>query len=85
MDIPYIIHTPWAVKKSKIQEFCDTSWRERWQKTDGHKHFKLFLHFPDGRKARGILRLSRGYLTIMVRAITAVSYTHLTLPTIYSV
>ena len=69
-EITHLIHTPWAVKKFKIQEFCDTSWRERWQQIDGHKHSKLFLHFPDSRKARGILRLSRGYLTIMIRAIT---------------
>ena len=69
MEITHIIHTPWAVKKFKIQEFCDTSWRERWQQIEVHKHSKLLLHFPDSRKARGILRLSRGYLTIMIRAI----------------
>ena len=69
-DITHIINTPWAVKKSKIQEFNDSLWRNRWQKTEGHAHSKLFLHYPDSQKARGILRLSRGYLTIMVRAIT---------------
>ena len=42
----------------------------KWQKTVSHTHSKLFLHYPDDRKARGILRLSRGYLTIMIRAIT---------------
>ena len=69
-EITRIIHTPWAVKKSKILEFHDTLWRTRWQQIEGHTHSKLFLHYPDSRKARGILRLSRGYLTIMVQAIT---------------
>ena len=66
----HIIHTPWAIKKSKIQEHCDSLWKTRWDQIIGHAQSKRFLHHPDRNKARGILRLSRGYLTTIVRAIT---------------
>ena len=40
------------------------------ENTEGHSQTKLFLCSPDPNKARGIIRLSRGYLTNLVRAIT---------------
>ena len=55
-EINHIIHTPWTVKKSKIIEFHDTLWKNRWQQIEGHIHSKFFLYHPDSRKARGILR-----------------------------
>ena len=69
-DITHIVNTPWAVKQSKIQAFLVSAWTARLQRIDGHRHSKLFLHHSDSGKARGFLRLSRGYLTIMVRALT---------------
>ena len=45
-------------------------WTKAWKQLEGHRQTKLFLHEPDPNKARGILRLSRGYLTVFVRALT---------------
>ena len=45
-------------------------WANRWANVEGHTQTKLFFGKPDPRKAKGIIRLSRGYLTNLVRAIT---------------
>ena len=45
-------------------------WTDRWANTQGHRQTKLFIHTPDPNKNRGIIRLSRGDLTIFTRAIT---------------
>ena len=70
LETTHIINTPWITKKSKIQAHCEALWKQKWDNIEGHTQSKLFLHHPDTNKARGILRLSRGYLTTMVRAIT---------------
>ena len=102
-NVNHIIDMPWTAKKNRIKLYTNNLWQNRWDNIEGHRQTKLFIHTPDEHKARGILRLSRGYLTTLIRAITghnflgkhqnyinqdiskAVSYTHLTLPTIYSV
>ena len=61
---------PWAAKQLKIKEYSLKIWTDRWKTLPGHRQTKLLLHTPDAGKARGILRLSRGYLTMFVRAIT---------------
>ena len=69
-DTTYETHIPWSTKKAKIRSHCDTIWQKKWDNITGHTQSKHFLHHPDSNKAKGILRLSRGYLTTMVRAIT---------------
>ena len=68
LEIEQTLDIPWATKKANIKEHYYQTWKEKWNKIEGHKHTKLFLrvHNPDANKARGILRLSRGYLTIMI-------------------
>ena len=61
---------PWTAKANKVKEFSLKLWTTRWKQLDGHRQTKLFLHVPDRNKAMGIIRLSRGYLTMFVRAIT---------------
>ena len=69
-DTTHHVDIPWALKKAQIKEFYMQTWTKRWNNLEGHTHTKLFLHTPDPDKARGILRLSRGYLTLFVRALT---------------
>ena len=70
LDISQHIDVPWADKLDKIHKYSLKIWTERWKNLEGHRQTKLFLHNPDPHKARGILRLSRGYLTTFIRAIT---------------
>ena len=69
-DTTYVTHIPWSTKKAKIRDHCDAMWGKKWDSIEGHIQSKHFLHHPDSNKAKGILRLSRGYLTTMVRTIT---------------
>ena len=69
-DTTHHVDIPWAAKQQKLKEYIKTEWANRWNHIQGHTQTKLFLHTPDPNKSRGILRLSRGYLTIIVRAIT---------------
>lgn len=69
-ETTYNINIPWVSKKALIRSYSLSTWKTRWKDIEGHNHTKLFLHDPDPRKATGILRLSRGYLTTFVRAIT---------------
>ena len=70
MDTTHHVNTPWVEKQAKIKEYSNMQWATRWETLQGHRQTKLFLHKPDPNKANGILRLSRGYLTTFVRALT---------------
>ena len=70
MDTTHHVNIPWVEKQAKIKEYTNKQWTTRWETLQGHRQTKLFLHNPDPNKANGILRLSRGYLTTFVRALT---------------
>ena len=69
-DTTHEVDLPWEAKVLRIHTYYLKLWTDRWHKLEGHRQTMLFLHNPDESKARGILRLSRGYLTTFVRAIT---------------
>ena len=66
VDISHQVDIPWAVKKNKIKEYSHNFWSNRWKNLQGHRQTKLFLLTPDPNKSRGILQLSRGYMTMFV-------------------
>ena len=74
VDTSQHIDVSWADSQAQIHKFGLKIWTDRWRKLEGHRQTKLFLHEPDANKARGILRLSRGYLTTFVRAITGYNF-----------
>ena len=47
-----------------------TKWKERWDNTYKHDATKLSWQYPNKRKSKGILSLSRGNLTLLIKAIT---------------
>ena len=61
---------PWGEKKNCIEEFVREKWKDRWTKTTGHRQTKLFYAHPERIKAKGILALSRGNLSLLIKAIT---------------
>ena len=69
-DTTHLVDIPWGAKKKITQDYCNEIWKDRWDNTAGHRQSKLFFHHPDKDKAKGILRLSRGYLTTFIRATT---------------
>ena len=70
LENTYDVNVPWSDKQALIREYSLQLWTHRWTNIDGHTQTKLFFCKPDPNKARGIIRLSRGYLTNLVRAIT---------------
>ena len=63
-DTNYLVDIPWGAKKKIIQDYCNEIWKDRWDNTAGHRQSKLFFHHLDKNKAKGILRLSRGFFFI---------------------
>ena len=70
LETTYDINVPWSAKQTLIREYSLKLWTDIWASIEGHTQTKLFFSKPDPNKATGIIRLSRGYLTNLVRAIT---------------
>ena len=65
-DIPL----PWGERKQQIQEIFIAKWKKLWDEVHDHRNSKFFFKGPDKNKAKGILNLSRGNLTVLIRALT---------------
>ena len=74
LENTYDINVPWSAKQALIREYSLQLWTNRWTNIEGHIQTKLFFCKPDPNKATGIIRLSRGYLTNLVRAITGQNF-----------
>ena len=70
LENTYDISIPWSAKQALIRQYSLQLWTNRWTSIEGHTQTKLFFCKPDPNKATGIIRLSRGYLTNLIRAIT---------------
>ena len=60
----------WGFRKAQIETHFNKKWTDYWDNVIDHKHSKRFIDGPDKNKAKGILRLSRSILTLLIRAIT---------------
>ena len=70
LENTYDINIPWSAKQALIRQYSLQLWTNKWTSLEGHTQTKLFFCKPDPNKATGIIRLSRGYLTNLIRAIT---------------
>ena len=59
-----------GAQKTTLEEAIRKEWKKRWENIIDHKNTKFFYGGPNKKKAKGILSMSRGNLSLFIKAIT---------------